>query len=286
MKQLNHYINFNGKIIPQQELIIPTTNRSFRYGDGLFESIRIKDGRPLFIEDHLNRLYLGMKTLKIRFPSPENIDFENLIINTCQAQGILDGGYARLMVYRRGEGKYLPEKPEADFIIEVFPLENDFTWRKENLNLGVYSELKKPIDQLSLIKNNNAQLYILAAIFAQENNFGDALILNEKNQIIETTSSNLFWIKNTTVYSPPISAGPLPGIMRLKMLELVNNMGYLVNEICPTEEDLLNADEIFLTNAIIGIKAVSGFKQKRYFRNQSLKIVNMLNTYSNNYLIS
>jgi len=150
----------------------------------------------------------------------------------------------------------------------------------------VFPNFKKPVNLLSSVKSNNAQLQILASIYAAENNLDDALILNINNEIIEATSSNLFWIKNQTINTPPLISGPLPGVMRKQVLFICNSLNYNISEICPKESDLLEADEIFLTNAISGIIPVSGFGIKRYFRNISLKIVNELNKYSENYLLS
>lgn len=286
MNQTINYIHYNGNLLPESEFSIALTNRSFRYGDGIFESIKIINGIPLFYEDHLRRLLLGLKTLKISFPQNQIPDFEALIFKTCQANNIHKGGIARLIVYRNEGGKYLPTNDNANFIIETSASENDFIWSKENLNIGIYPEVVKPLNILSSIKSNNAQLFVLAAIFAQENKLDDALILNENHQIIEATSSNLFWIQDQTIHTPPLESGPLPGVMRKHILLLTRKIGYSTREICPSEEALLNADEIFLTNSISGVKAVTGFKQKRYYRNQSLKIVKELNNYSMNYILS
>jgi len=285
MSKVEKFINFNGKIVSESKAVISITNRGFRYGDGLFESVRMVKGCALFLGDHLNRLFSGMNILKMEFPNQEIPEFRKLIKETCLANDIEAGGYVRLMVYRKNGGKYLPETNAVDFIIEAYPLDNEFVWIRKNLNLGIYSEFKKPINTLSTIKSSNAQINILSSIFAQENNFDDALILNNKNQIIEATSSNLFWIKDNFLRTPPLASGPLPGVMRKQILEIGQTIGYVAEEVCPTREDLLEADEIFLTNAIQGVKPVSGFQQKRYFRNQSLKIVKELNNYAANYIV-
>ena len=286
MNQEEKYINFNGKIIPESHLKISMANRSFRYGDGLFESIRIRNGQALFIEDHLKRLFEGIKVLKMVFPDDNAPDFKKLISETCNANIINSGGYARLIVFRGGEGKFRPESHKTEFVIEVSPIDNEFIWSKKNLNIGVFPDFKKPINLLSSVKSNNAQLQILASIYAAEKNLDDVLILNENDEIIEATSSNLFWIKDKIIFTPSLSSGPLPGIMRNQVLSICKSLSYNISEICPDENTLLEADEIFLTNAISGIKPVSGFGQKRFFRNISLKIVNEINKHSENYLLS
>ncbi len=270
------FLLFNGELTDYSSLRLTPENRSFRYGDGLFESIRIINGKALFLDDHLQRLAEGMKLLHLNF-NGEFPDFKGLLHKLCTANKINEGAYARLTVFRRAGGKFLPDSNSADYIIETQPLPNEFALPKSKIIAGVFDEYKKQISPLNAVKSNNSLLFILAAIFARQNNYGEALILNERNEIIEAVSSNLFILKGKRLISPGPDAGALPGIMRKQVLSLAANLGLQSIEKPLLEKDLLEADELFLTNAVAGIKAVTGFKSKRYFKNLSLKIVKTLN---------
>ena len=113
-------------------------------------------------------------------------------------------------------------------------------------------EHKKPISKLSLIKSNNALLYILASIYAKEQNVDDVILLNEKDFIVESSNANLFLVHKGRFYTPPLTDGPLDGTMRSLILK-----NFLVEERSISIEDYENAEEIFLTNAH-GIKSVKG----------------------------
>jgi len=273
MSSIENYIIFNGKILKHKAFTLKTSNRSFLYGDGLFESIRVIDGTPLFLYDHLSRLHSGMKLLKMSFEYDIIPDFENLFYELLKANKIDTGAYIRLNVFRKDGGKYLPTNRNVDFLIEIFRIQNEFLLQTQKVTLGIFSDLLKPINILNLIKSNNAQFFVMASIYASENNFDEVLILNENKQIIEATSSNLFAIIGNKLISPPLDSGVLPGIMRKQVLKLCDELGFEILEQCPTQSQLIEADEIFLTNAIIGIKAVDFFINKNYAKTQSTKLL-------------
>ena len=105
------------------------------------------------------------------------------------------------------------------------------------------------------------------------------IILNNQNNIVEALSSNLFFVKDKYIYTPPLSSGCLNGIMRSKIIEIAKSLNYnLIDNLPLNINNLINADEIFLTNAISGIKWVLAFKQKRYYNKTSKILINKLNS--------
>ena len=118
---------------------------------------------------------------------------------------------------------------------------------------------------------------MLAAITAKEKGLGDFLITNDDGGILESTSSNLFVVSNGVLYTPGLEEGCLAGTMRMQIINIALKAGIKVYECNILPQNLLVADEIFLTNAISGVKWVSGYRTKRYFNNISRKLISLLN---------
>jgi branched-chain amino acid aminotransferase len=279
MDQQELFVNNNGKIISNTGPSIMAGNRGYTYGDGLFESMRIMNGRVLNVTNHFNRLAEGAKALKMRFPSfytPEF--FEEHIQELIELSKIQEGGRVRLSIDRLGGGTYLPDINEVSYFIEVYPLENNlFGLNAKGLEIDLYQDIKKTKTPLSNFKTKNGIIYVLAAISAREKGLDDMLLLNEKGQILESSHSNLFVVSNGVLYTPGLNDGCLAGTMRMQVINLAIKHGLKVYE-CPIlPSNLLVADEVFLTNAVRGITWVGGYRTKRYFNTTARKIVAYLN---------
>lgn len=273
-----NFINFNGEILASSA-ILTSNNRAFRYGDGLFESIRMIHQRLPFLEDHYQRLVRGMKLLGYNYSADFNIDIlRNLILGLCEKNSILESGRIRLTVYRKEGGLYGPENNDFDFIIEANPLtEPIYQLNSKGLIVGLSKNVKKTTDQTSNIKSTNALLMVMAAREAQSNNWHETLILNHDGHIAEATASNLFIVKGETIYTPPIEDGALGGVMRKQIAFLIKQSKYklIIKSIHP--DDIDSVDEIFLTNAVKGIMWVVGYGNKRYYHRISKELVFLLN---------
>jgi len=219
------YINYNGFLYEEDETIFTVKNRAFKYGDALFETIRVINGNPCFIEDHFKRLKHGMSVLKME---PTEISFKELlsqINNLLIKNGIKKGGRARLTVFRTGEGFYAPLKQGKSYLIEAVEIkDNAYVLNENGLNVDVFSDLKQSSNILSQIKTANCIPHILAGIYKTENNLNDCLILNEHGRITEAVSSNIFLYKNNNIYTPALEEGCMNGIMRKKVLEICKNL--------------------------------------------------------------
>lgn len=275
----NLYINYNGNIFPSGEPVLSVSNRVFRYGDGLFDTIRVMDGQPLFLARHMQRLLDGMKFMKMNIPASFNqIFFEQEINKVLDKNNLKEGARVRIAVFRNDGGLYSPLSNDVSFIIEANPLENNFyEINKKGLNIDVFDEQKKSLNKISAIKTSSCLPLVLAGIFRQEKNLDDCIILNEMGSIAEATSSNIFIVYNGVFYTPSLNQGCIPGIMRQFIIEMLRKGGTEVQE-CPLSPSaLLRADEVFLTNVVHGIQWVSAYKQKRYFSNVSRSLVEKLN---------
>lgn len=272
-------INYNGSVYSSAEPVLRVTNRAFRYGDGLFETIRAVNGRPLFLAKHIQRMREGMMFLKMNFPAQwtENY-FEQEITRLLQKNNQKEGARIRLAVFRNEGGLYSPDTNDTSFIMETAPLENNFyELNKKGLNIDVFDEQKRSLNKISTIKTSSSLPLVMAGIFKKEKNLDDCIIVNETGTISEAVSANIFIVYNGVFYTPSLNQGCVPGIMRQFVIEIIRKGGTEVQE-CPLSPSaLLRADEVFLTNVINGIFWVSAYKQKRYFSNISKTLVEKLN---------
>lgn len=275
------YINNNGEILENSEYTIKTGNRGYLYGDGVFESVRILNGKPINLANHISRMLEGAKKIKMRPPSFFNVSFfEDRIIELSKKSAITEGGKCRISLDRSSGGTFHPDSNEVEFYIEVYPTDiNKFELNQKGVELDIYMEHKKEKSSLSNFKTKNGLIYILAAISAKEKGLDDYLLTNNTGGILESTSSNFFVVSNGVLYTPGLEEGCLAGTMRMQVINLALANGIKVYECNILPQNLLVADEIFLTNAIKGITWVSGYRTKRYFNNVSRKMVDILNQY-------
>lgn len=273
------YVNNNGDIYENDGPTLRTGNRAFLYGDGLFESVRIMNGSLLNFKNHYARMIQGAEKLKIRVPSYMNESFfVQRIEELIRKSEIRAGGRCRISIDRAAGGTFKPESNEAEFFIEVYPVTNNlFELNAKGLEVDIYMDMKKEKTPISNFKTKNGLLYVLASISANEKGLDDYFITNFQGGIIEATSSNLFVVSNGVLYTPGLEEGCLAGTMRMQVINLALQSGMKVYECNLLPQNLLIADEIFLTNAISGLKWVGGYRTKRYGNNISRNIVSMLN---------
>ena len=275
---MKRFVSINGENKALDSLNM-YTNRAFKFGDGVFESIRIINGKAINLKHHVNRLIAGAEMMKIDVPNNYTVaNFNTTINELIQLNNIQKGGRIRLSMYRSGEGAYQPTSNKAAYFIEMIPIENNFfSLNEDGLIIDLYQEIKKGLDQFSKFKTINSLVYVQAAIFANKNNFDESLILNGDGNIIESSSSNIFIASNGVLYTPPLEDGCVGGIMRMNVINLALNNGIKVYEYSLKPQNLLIADEVFLTNAIRGIEWVGGFQNKRYYNTLSKRIIELLN---------
>ncbi len=271
------YISYNGQIIAAKEFGITINNRSFQYGDGLFETMHAVGSQVQFFYEHLERLVESMKVLKMEVPVRFTIDTLGLqkeISKLLTKNKIFKGGRVRLSVFRRAGGLYTPKTSEVSYIVQALPLEQTYyELNTKGYIIDIYDEIPKPVNILSGVKTTSSLLYVMAGIYKKEKKLDECLLINETGNIVEGMSSNIFLIKEENIYTPPLRSGCLNGIMRKKVIELAKIEGYTVFDEVPIKlPDIMAADELFFTNAINGIRWVMGFKQRRYF-NKITKIL-------------
>lgn len=283
MMQQATYINFNGNIVDSSQAIFTSANRAFRYGDAVFETIRLMNGEILFFEQHLERLKRSMALLGMH--PHDDLTFHNLYLSIRhldQVNQLKGHGRIRLEVFRNDGGLYTPQSNNVSYIIEVTPLTTrHYKLNETGLKIELYTDIKKPVSELSNLKSSNALYYVMAGLHKRKHNYGDCLVLNTDDRIAEAISSNIFLLKGKELITPSLSEACVAGVMRESIIRLMEEKGNPVLQTGVEVEDMFKADEIFLTDVIHGIRWVSAFRHKRFFNafsRQLLKEIQELQT--------
>jgi len=258
-------ICFNGKFVAAEEPVLIASNRGYRYGDGLFETMKVVKGVIALEAFHFERLLNGLALLKLETPklfTKEKLQQE--ILSLCKKNNCEKLARVRLSLFR-GNGGLYDEDKKAQYIIECWPLPESVNKLNENgLVIGIYPDAKKSCDQFSNLKSANFLVYSMAAQFVEENKWNDGLVLNTAGNIADSTIANIFIIKNGNVLTPPLTEGCVNGVMRRYVMERLKVAGIRCKEKSLAVDDVTDADEIFLTNAIKGISWVKQFNDKVY----------------------
>lgn len=272
--------NLNGYIIRNKHLGIQINNRGLNYGDGLFETIKYSRNRLNFFEDHYFRLMASMRLVRMEIPmewSPEYL--EEQIRKTLRSNQLEEkAARVKLLVVRKAGGFYAPETNDVDFLITTEAWEPEsYVLNEQGLEIELFKDYYKQSGLLGNVKTSSAQLYTIASIFAQENNYDDVILLNEQKEVLESTKANLFMLKGEELFTAPLSSGCLKGVMRKRILELAPQLGLEVKEEGFSPFALQKADEIWLSNAMQGVQWVEKYRKKTYQNEKAQAMVKKLN---------
>ncbi len=274
-------VNFNGDLVPDTSHFLNHMNRGLRYGDALFETLRFNGTRILFWEDHYFRLMASMRQLRMEIPMNFNMDHaEAEIRKTLAADGRADQpARVRITVYRDAGGRYAPDGLDIGYIIESEPLETPgYALVESPCRADLFKDYFVYADRLSGIKHNNRLVQVLGSIFASENGLDTCILLNHKKEVTSALSGNIFFRKGDRIRTPPLESGCLEGIMRKQLLGLIEDSDRYVPEtdtISPF--DLQQADELFYTNAIVGIRPITAYRKATYASDAARYLVGRLN---------
>lgn len=266
--------NFNGKIFSEGISIVGADNRGLRYGDGLFETIKMTKGQLIQEDEHFARLWNGMKVLQFDIPKQFTPDkLHEKIAELVKKNRHENAARVRLNVFRGNGGLYDAKNYFPNYIIQSWALpEGNGEWNSNGLIAGVYEEVKKSCDILSNLKHNNYLPYILAALKAKKEKWNDAILLNTYGRICDTTIANIFLIQDAVIYTPALSEGCVAGVMRKKIIQELIKFQFKLTEKEISRDDLLNADEIFFTNSMYNLRWVQRIGNKEFSNAISRKI--------------
>lgn len=243
----------NGRFIPEAQAVVPISDRGFLYGDGLFETIRVRVGRPLWWTRHMDRFERGASFLKLRPPwaSDQIREFAGELI---RRNGLPDSILRVTLSRGSGERGYSPRDANAPtFAVTLHPAPVPPSARR----LVTVSVRIPANESLANFKTANKLVQVLARAEAEQRGADDALLLNTDGNVAEASASNIFWLENGALYTPPLADGALDGVTRSVVLELarLRNVRTLETRVRP--EGLMAADGVFLTNSTSGIVSVA-----------------------------
>jgi len=251
----------NGQFVPAEQAVVSVFDRSFLYGDGLFETVRVCHGKPFRWAEHLRRLERGAEFLRLRVPfdataltrfarelSQRN-QMPDCVLRVTLSRGVGPRGYSPKGADQPTLVMTLHPPPQLG-------AEKPPRWRL------ITSSFRVPThDRLALYKTANKLPHILARAEAEDRGADDALLLNTDSEVAETTSANLFWIRDKTVFTPPLCTGILAGVTRAGLLELCRSLGIECEEKSVRLDGLKKADAVFLTLSSLGIVEVAGLDE-------------------------
>ena len=277
-------VNFNGELLQEESTFLNHQNRGLRYGDSLFETFRAINGKLIFWEDHYLRLMASMRMLRMEIPMNFTMEFLEEKAQVTLASNSLNDGAARvrLSVFRKEGGLYLPKTNHISFIVEVTPLENPFYILQDGpYEVELFKDFYVNRDMLSTLKTNNKITNVVGSIFAQENGYQNCLLLNNTKQVVEALNGNIFLVQGDTLKTPPLEDGCLNGIIRKKVIEIVNKLdSYKMQEASISPFELQSADELFLTNSILGIRPITKYRKKEFAHTVAKDLVGKLNAFA------
>jgi len=256
-------LNFNGKLIDPKEFSFSSNNRAFKYGDAVFETLNIQNNTVVFFEDHYFRLMASMRMLRMEIPMEFTLEFlEQEILKTVATQDNFSKARVRLTIFRKDGGLYTPKTNEINYLIEFS--ENTYT-TKSQYRIDLFKDFYNYSGLLSTIKTSNRMLNTLASIFMQENELDNCILLNENKAVVEATNANIFVVKGNEIKTPALEEGCIKGVVRKKVIDILNmNEEYTLLETSISPFEMQKADEIFITNSIIGIQPVTNYRKKEF----------------------
>lgn len=274
-------VNLNGTILDQNEVNITLENRGYKYGDALFETLKVVHSKIFFWEDHYFRLMASMRILRMEIPMEFTMEFlEQEIIKTISVNGLAkSAARVRLNIDRGEGGKYTPITKNINYSIVVDELENEFyTIDTKPYTVDLFKDYYMSPGLLSTIKTNNKIINVLGSIYAQENSFENCLLLNTNKNVVEALNGNLFLVKDKTIKTPPLEDGCLKGIMRKQLIEIITKLeDYELLETSISPFELQKADELFTTNVITGIQPITNYRKKSFTTDVATLLVEKLN---------
>jgi branched-chain amino acid aminotransferase len=268
-------VNFNGELLFEKNVQLSSENRGFKYGDAIFETIKVNQHKIIFWEDHYFRLMASMRMLRMKIPMQFTMEFlEQEILKTIAAQDKAPVFRVRLNVCRKDGGLYTPKTNEIDYLIDAKA--SDYK-TKEIYLVDVFKDFYSYSGLLSTIKTNNRMLNTLASIYAKENDLDNCVLINEKKGVVELANANIFVLKGNVLKTPALTEGCIKGIIRAKVIEIIaKNPDYTLEETTISPFEIQKADEVFITNAIMGVQPITNYKKKKFKIDFASKIAKSL----------
>ena len=282
LEQEDMKINYNGTLLPQEERVITNNNRAFKYGDGVFDTSKYVQGKLLFWEEHYLRLMAGMRILRMQIPMSFSMEFLEEGMLKLIAENNLESSAVRVQitVFHKDSQLYTPTTNTVDYLIETTPLTTPFyTLSEAPYEVELFKDFYVQADLLATVKHTNRMVNTLGSIFAEENDYQNCILLNYNKSVAGALDGNLFVVEGNTLRTPPLTDGAMNGITRKMLIKALAKVpDYKVVEASISPFELQKADELFITNTIVGIQPITQYRKKTYTREVAKNLLGKLNT--------
>ncbi len=247
----------NGEFVPELEARVSVHDRSFLYGDGLFETLRVYRGRPFRWTQHVARLLCGARLLRLNLPLPVP-DLEARALELIRLNERPDATLRLHLSRGVGPRGYSPAGAKTPLLLmTLHPAPNVSPARPASVSLRSSGWRLQSGGTLGSCKSTSRLLHVLARADAEAAGAGEALMLNELNQAVEASSANFFWIHADRVHTPPLDSGALDGVTRRTVLELCATLKIKAAETPLPSTALKRVGAAFLTSSIQEIARVT-----------------------------
>lgn len=278
MKEGRYFLH-NGELISSGKPIIAADSRAFRYGDGFFETMKMVEGNIILNDLHFERLFSSLQLLKFEVPeyfTPAYLAEQ--IKQLASKNNHTKIARIRLTIFRGDGSLFEFENNSPNYIIQTWQIDEETGFDNRGLIAGIYTKARKTCDDFSHIKSNNYLPYLMGALWAKENNMDDVIILNNYNHIAEATVANIFLVNDGKIKTPALSEGCVSGVMRKYLIKCLKKEGIPIEETAIQTAEIAEAHELFVTNAVMGIKWIrqcenyhygcelSGFLHKKFIQ--------------------
>jgi branched-chain amino acid aminotransferase len=271
--QRMNFVCLSGKILPADKPVLMADNRGYRYGDGIFETMKLFRGQIILQSYHFERLFAGLALLRFNIPSSftkKKLLKDISVLYTKNRCGAM--ARVRLSV-SRGNGGLYDDNFKMQYLIECWPASGEFNgFNKNGLRIDIFPQASKNCDAYSNLKSANYLPYTMAAQYAKANQLDDCLLNNVNGRVADATIANIFLVKNNLIITPALTEGCVSGVMRRYLIEKLRESGVDIREGVVTKNDMDSFDEAFLTNAMYGLRWIHKFRNKKYTNTQTLKI--------------
>lgn len=255
-------MDFTAFINGKPESVVDISDRGMQYGDGVFETIAITNGKPEFLDRHFQRLDSGCKRLGIEFYHHRELYDEIMVLSSNQSSAVIKiqiSSGSSVRGYRRSASSI------ANRIVKCIPSTESFqSHKRQGIKLRLCRHRLSINPALAGIKHLNRLDQVIARDEWSASDIHEGVMLDADGYVIEGTMSNLFFVSQGTITTAKLDRSGVAGIIRSVVIEQAkqHNVEVVVKSVCLRE--LIDADEVFMTNSVIGVWPVSQFETHQY----------------------
>jgi len=262
------YIFYNGEMLEKSSLKIDPDNRAFMYGDGVFETIIYQDDKLKYEQYHKERLLAAMRAMNFVFEDNLALGSVFSSIHLLAKKSNFTSAKVRLQVWRAYGGLYTPQSSRCHVMATCIPFESNNVSSKEKVSFSYTVKLSKT--NWSAFKTLSSIPYIQAGMEKTQRKLDELILLDHDDHISEGTSSNIFWKRGDTYFTPSLETGCIDGIMRRHIIHQLDKSNFKLQIGEFTKNELLEADEVFSSN-VTGVQSILSIDERQFSHNLSIK---------------